>query len=78
MHTVGDILVFLRRLESAGIYFEVTTTQPTAISVLVTVPGERWEVDFHEDGSISVERFMSDGSIFDEEAIAELLAKFSN
>jgi hypothetical protein len=35
--------------------------------VLVTVPGERWEVEFFADGSIEVERFISNGEICGEE-----------
>jgi hypothetical protein len=35
-------------------------------------------VDFLDDGSVDVERFVSDGRIDDEAALAELFAKFSD
>jgi hypothetical protein len=43
--------------------------------VLVTLPGERWEIEFIDDGSVEVERFMSDGEIAGEEVLNELLSK---
>jgi hypothetical protein len=46
--------------------------------VMIAVPGERWEVEFLTDGSIEVEKFVSDGEIFGEEAIDELFAKYSD
>ena len=46
--------------------------------VLVTVPGERWEVEFLGDGSIEVERFLSNGEICGEEALRELLTRYAD
>ena len=31
--------------------------------VLVAVPGERWEIEFFEDGAIEIERFGSSAGI---------------
>jgi hypothetical protein len=49
-----------------------------AIMVIVAVPGERWEVEFCEDGSVEVERFISNGEIAGEAALSELLTKYSD
>ena len=49
-----------------------------AISVVVRVPGEYWEVDFLEDGDVDVERFVSSGAIEEESALDELFARFSD
>jgi hypothetical protein len=46
--------------------------------VLVTVPGERWEIEFLGDGSVEVERFLSHGEICGEEALHELLHKYGD
>lgn len=43
--------------------------------VLVTLPGERWEVEFFDDRELEVEVFLSDGSISGPEKLAELRAK---
>jgi hypothetical protein len=46
--------------------------------VSISVPGERWEVEFLDDGSVEVERFVTTGKIQDEDALAELFARFSD
>jgi hypothetical protein len=71
------LLGSLRRLEEAKIYHRVVSNRYDAISVVVTVPGQRWEVDFLADGDIDVERFVSTGDIDDESALEELFEKFS-
>jgi len=45
---------------------------------LITVPGQHWEVEFFEDGSIEIEVFESDGEIYDEKKLNELFDKFSD
>lgn len=45
--------------------------------VTVAVPGERWEIEFLSDGSIEVEKFVSQGDIAAEEALSELFDRFS-
>jgi hypothetical protein len=42
--------------------------------VNVAVAGERWEVEFFEDGSVEVERFVSSGGINGEEVFSDLFA----
>ena len=48
-----------------------------AIMVTVAVPGERWEVEFLSDGSVEVEKFISNGEITGKEALSELFARYS-
>ena len=43
--------------------------------VEVAVPGERWEVEFLEDGYVEAEVFRSDGEIRGETAVDELLRR---
>ena len=43
--------------------------------VRVTLPGERWEVEFFDDRQPEVEVFRSDGGIFGPEKFAELWEK---
>ncbi|MEH2433650.1 MAG: hypothetical protein V7K25_20770 [Nostoc sp.] len=45
--------------------------------VNVAVAGERWEVEFFEDGSVEVERFVSSGEINGEEVFSDLFAMYS-
>ena len=39
------------------------------------MPGERWEIEFHEDGEIGVEVFASKGSIQGAELLEELFRR---
>lgn len=40
------------------------------------LPGERWEIEFFDDGQIELERFVSQGVAEAPAALAELLACF--
>jgi hypothetical protein len=42
------------------------------------VPGERWEIEFFEDGEIEVEIFRSDGSLRGADALEDLFRRFSD
>ena len=44
----------------------------------VALPGERWEVEFLNDGSVEIERFISQGEISGEEALNELFSRYSD
>lgn len=66
---------FLKRLEEGNIHYSLASPRDDAVMVLATVPGERWEIEFFADGSIEVERFISDGEIAAEEALDELIVK---
>ena len=46
--------------------------------VQVTVPGEYWEVEFHEDGEIGVEVFVSRNGVEKGEVLRELFDRFSD
>jgi hypothetical protein len=64
---------FLNSLRDGKIFYRLSQHRDDAIMVEVTVPGERWEVEFLEDGSVDVEVFRSNGEIRNEVALEELL-----
>jgi hypothetical protein len=68
---------FLEQLRDASIHFTARTARREAVMIEISVPGERWEVEFLEDGSVEVERFVTTGGIQDERALADLFARFS-
>jgi hypothetical protein len=74
----SDLTAFLADLEKGKIYYTLAHQRDNAIMVIVTVPGERWEIEFFDDGSVEVERFISDGEIGGKEMLSELLAKYSD
>jgi hypothetical protein len=59
----SGLLAFLRRLDAAHIRYTLRRSRDDAVMVQVAVPGERWEIDFLEDGDIDVEVFRSAGGV---------------
>src|SRR5262249_27373351 len=58
------LTAFIGELEQRKIPFALRRNRIDAVTVEVPAPGERWEVDFLDDGTIDVERFRSDGTIY--------------
>jgi hypothetical protein len=68
---------FLQNLEQQKIVYTLAHHRDEAIMVSVAVPGERWEIEFLNDGSIEIEKFISNGDIVGEEALKDLFARYS-
>jgi hypothetical protein len=66
-----------KALHKAGLHFVRSDYRPDAISLYVTVPGQRWEVDVLDDGEVEVECFRSDGSILDEADLKRMIRSFA-
>src|SRR3989442_11564055 len=66
---------FLTGLEHGGISYTLAHNRDEAIMISVAMPGERWEIEFLDDGSIEVERFISNGEVHGEEILKELFAR---
>lgn len=69
---VSNLIEFLERLAEQHIHYRLEHYRPESILVDIAVPGERWEVEFLENGEIEVERFISDGSIRGDEQLESL------
>jgi hypothetical protein len=74
----GKLLRFLKQLKESRIAYRLRHSRDDAIMVQINVPGERWEVEFLEDGDIEVERFCSNGEIGDESCLDELFARYAD
>jgi len=72
--SLAELLDFLGRLETHHLSYRLEHNRPESITVLVAVPGERWEVEFMDDGQMEVERFASDGTISGPEKLERLFA----
>ncbi len=72
------LLEFLNRLNQSNIHFTLSQEREESIMIHICVPGERWEVEFMQDGSIETEIFCSDGKIHDENSLKDLFGKFSD
>lgn len=75
---IDSLHVLLTRLQRAGIHHVVRHDRNEAVSVDVAVPGERWEIDILDDGTVEIEVFKSDGTIFGESKLSELFERFSD
>ncbi|MEH2461653.1 hypothetical protein [Nostoc sp.] len=76
-HGFGKLVTFLNQLEQEKISYTLAHHRDETIMVNVAVAGERWEVEFFEDGSVEIERFVSSGEIKGEEVFNELFAMYS-
>lgn len=73
-----DVIALLNRLREKNIYYCLNQIREEAIMVLISVPGERWEVELFEDGSIEIEIYKSNGNIYDEKKLEEMFSTFSD
>lgn len=71
------LLGFLARLRAERLHYTLEQARDEALLVFVSVPGERWEVEFLADDTVNVEVFRSDGRIVDESALGHMLAELS-
>ncbi len=76
MNTLKKLIDFLDKLEDRRIYYRLNKIRD-GILVEVSVPGQRWEIEFLADGTIEVEKFVSDGKIENESEIEVLFRDFS-
>ena len=74
---MDKLLQLLGDLEKAKIHYRLNKVNES-ILIEVAVPGERWEIECFEDGSMQVEKFRSDGKIFDEAEIDNLFKYFAD
>jgi len=77
LNTLQTLIDFLERLEENKIHYNLGKIRDS-ILVEVAVPGQRWEVEFFPDGIVDVEKFLSDGTIFDKSEIEVLFRDFSD
>src|SRR5262245_60200761 len=78
--TYREILALLKRLNDARIAHRMGQSRDDALLIEVDVPGERWEiefVDYDDEVHVEIERFRSNGRIYDQSEIEELFARFS-
>ena len=71
------LIDFLNNIESKKIYYKLNKTNCVYIMVEVTIPGERWEIEFSND-DIRIEKFISNGAIYDESELKTLLDRYSD
>ena len=76
MDKLERMINFLLKLEEKKIHYVLTKVRD-GIMVEAAVPGQRWEIEFMLDGSVEIEKFISDGELFDESELEALFRAFS-
>jgi len=71
-------LSFLNDLRMGKIHYRLDQHREDAVMIEVAVPGERWEVEFLDDGSVEAEVFRSDGAIHDSSMLDDLIRRHSD
>ncbi len=75
---LSKLLKFLDHLDDKKIWHQLQHFRES-IAVAVVVPGERWEVEFFEDGHVEVERFTSLGvDTYDDEQLEALISEYGD
>jgi hypothetical protein len=69
------LLNILERLDQKKLSYELSHLRESSVCACVRVPGQYWEIEVIDDGSVEVEVFTSDGMIYDEAKLGELFAK---
>ncbi|KLU63937.1 hypothetical protein DEAC_c41660 [Desulfosporosinus acididurans] len=67
---------FLNDLKENKIHFRLNKIRSESITIEVAVPRQRWEIDFMEDGTINIEKFFSDGTIYADDELKLLFNEF--
>lgn len=73
-----EFISFLNKLEGNSIFFKLNKVRNEAIMVEVSVPGQRWEIEFLEDGTVDIEKFISDKDMYDVNELETLFKEFSD
>ena len=61
MTATARVNAFSAILRQRGIRYHMDIVRDEAVMICLAVPGERWEIEFFEDGTTEIERFESTG-----------------
>ena len=75
MTKLSTLTEFLDRLDAADIHYTLSSVREDAVMVGVTVPQERWEIEFQAAGDVEIEVFKSDGGVHDYSIIEDLFQR---
>ena len=85
MTSLNELIKLLEKLEEKKIYYKLNKTRDDTIMVEVAVPGQRWEIEYNSYGKspehnckIEIEKFVSNGIIYDESELETLFRDFSD
>ncbi len=74
----NNLLNFLRKLDKNTISYSISNPRENSIMVNVFIPGQIWEIEFMEDGTMEIEKYISNGEIYGAQEIDVLIRDFSD
>ncbi len=74
---MDDFIDFLRHLDKHNIPYDIDRTGDDYVMVNIDIPGERWEVNFSDDGEVAAERFGNMGDVAGQEIMDYLYDNYS-
>ena len=82
MTSINEIISLLEKLEEKKVYYRLNKTRADTIMIEVAIPGQRWEIEYNTYGKsskcqIEIEKFISDGIMYDDSEL-ELLFRDSS
>ena len=75
MTALSNASALCRELRNRHIAYELLIAREEALMVSLALPGERWEVEFFDDGHVELERFVSQGVADAPHVLADLMAR---
>ena len=73
-----EFIAILNKLEENSVFYKLNKVRNEAIMVEVAVPGQRWEIEFLEDSTVDIEKFISDKDMYDVNELETLFKKFGD
>lgn len=67
------LLDLLQKLELHKIHYTLEHNRDEYIMVLVTIPGERWEVEFDAEDNVEIEVFKNSTGVYSDEKMLDRL-----
>ncbi|TKI59180.1 hypothetical protein E8L90_29360 [Brevibacillus antibioticus] len=78
MERLNELNDLLNKLEERHIFYRLSKIRSESIMIEVAVPGQRWEIEIMEDGTMEIEKFISNGEMYDEKELDVLFRDFSD
>jgi hypothetical protein len=76
LNILTELNNFLNQLEDKNIFHRLSKVRGESIMVEVAVPGQRWEVEFMDDGTVQIEK--CNGDFYDARELEILFRDFSD
>ena len=75
MNSFQHLLAILEELDNKGIYYRLNkvNTENDTILIEMAIPGERWEIEIDIQNTVYIEKYVSDGLVYDESELRKLL-----